>query len=380
MKSSDDRPEAEPEFRPAPDWKHPLMGASLGTLTGALVRYGGVSWRCLPLTASLLLSAAVRSPFDLMERIATAGTRRGRTEAPLFIVGFWRSGTTHLHNLLARSPAFGIITPLASGLPGELLTLGTWLRPWLERSLPETRGLDAVAVTPESPQEDEIPLANRQLLSVYHALYFPGKFQARCRRGIFFEGATEAQQARWERQLVRFVAKVVRHQGQARILIKNPVYTARVRRLRAIWPEARFVHIYRNPYDTFVSALHYYRSMLARLALQRPERLDLERWVLNLYPSMLDRWYADAARLAPESCYEICFEDLTARPLPVLERLHEELQLPGWAQAKSRIENYLATIAGYRQNRYRLSETQRVLVARHWREYLEKWGYGAPAE
>ena len=68
----------------------------------------------------------------------------------------------------------GVITPLASGLPGELLTLATWLRPLLERALPRDRGLDAVAVSPGSPQEDEIPMASLQPLSAYHAFYLPG--------------------------------------------------------------------------------------------------------------------------------------------------------------------------------------------------------------
>jgi hypothetical protein len=74
-------------------------------------------------------------------------------------------------------PAFGHICPIASGLPDEILTLSTWFRGWLERALPEDRHVDRVAVRPDSPQEDEIPLANIQPLSVFHALYFPKHFQ-----------------------------------------------------------------------------------------------------------------------------------------------------------------------------------------------------------
>jgi len=65
---------------------------------------------------------------------------------PVFIVGVHRSGTTHLGNLLAASGQFGYVSPIAAGLPWELLTLGTWLRPPLEKTIPEDRLIDRVRV------------------------------------------------------------------------------------------------------------------------------------------------------------------------------------------------------------------------------------------
>ena len=101
-------------------------------------------------------SALCRVPFRLMDQV-TLHRRRdllADMSDPVFIIGHWRSGTTHLHNLLSLSPVFGHISPLASGLPDEILTLGTWLRSLLEKALPEDRHVDRVRVTPDSPQED----------------------------------------------------------------------------------------------------------------------------------------------------------------------------------------------------------------------------------
>jgi len=153
-------------------YAHPLMGADPKTLLGALIRNDGASLKCVPQALAFLGASIARSESDI--------------KTPVFIVGHWRSGTTHLHNLMGCSREFGIISPLAAGLPWETLTLGAWLRPLLEKALPEDRGVDQVAVTGGSPQEDEIPVANMQPYSVFHALYFPGKFEKNFAEGVFF--------------------------------------------------------------------------------------------------------------------------------------------------------------------------------------------------
>lgn len=358
------------------------MGAGLKTLLDAFFQHGGVSLRCLPHAGLFLLSALLRAPFAALERMAMrrAGRLPNSLQAPVFIVGHWRSGTTHLHNLLACSPAFGIISPLASGLPGELLTLATWLRPFLEKALPATRGVDRVAVTPNSPQEDEIPLANLQLLSVFHALYFPKKFADRFHCGVFFDGASAAKIARWEKELCLFLRKVARQQRQPRILIKNPVYTARVRRLLSIWPEAKFLHIYRNPYDVFASSVHYFSEMLSRLSLQRIENLDVAAFVLRAYPRMLDALYNETFALAPTQYCEIRYENLEQNPLEELERVHDLLALPDWRKTRPKAAAYLASLPSYKKNQYPLSQKQLRQIKTSWNRYIQKWNYSLPTK
>ena len=112
-------------------------------------------------------------------------------------------------------------SPLASGLPDEILTLGTWLRPLLEKALPEDRHVDRVRITPDSPQEDEIPLANMQMHSIFHALYFPKQFVALAQSGIFFEDVPARDIARWQAEARRFAEKIVMHQAMVRTVFEN---------------------------------------------------------------------------------------------------------------------------------------------------------------
>lgn len=362
-----------------PGARHPLLGADLGTLLGALRRYGPVAPRHRPLLALFGLVSLARLPFRTAERafLARKGRRAPPPVDPLFIVGHWRSGTTHLHNLLARAlPEYGIITPLASGLPWELLTLATWLRPLLERALPEDRGVDGVPVEPDSPQEDEIPLASMQLLSPFHAVYFPRRFAEVFDRGVFFDGATHGEIRRWERRVRGFHRKVSIQQGTPRLLVKNPVYTARAGRLLQLWPGARFVHIYRNPWSVYASTVRYYRRLLPGLALQDPRGLDLESFVLERYPRLLDRWYEQSVQVPHARVTEVRFEELERDPPGVLERIRRDLGLSGWSAEGPR--RYLDSVAGYRKHPHSLPPGAIERVGTAWSRYIRRWGYEPP--
>lgn len=310
--------------------------------------------------------------------------RRRRAEvsplpAPVFIVGHWRSGTTHLHNLLGQSPAFGHISPIGSGLPDELLTLGTWLRPWLERALPKDRAVDRVAVTPTSPQEDEIPLANQQSLSVFHALYFPQNCQRLFAQGVFFTDVHPARIRRRLKAMQHLYTKIAIQQGRPRLLIKNPVYTAHIARLQAIWPTARFIHVIRNPYTVFASTVHYYRRLLPNLALQDYRHLDIEALVLEHHPPLLAHCARDCKNLPDNQWVEVRYEDLIKAPIETLGTIHERLELPGWPEARLRIEAYLEALTDYRPNRHRpLDPHTQSRIERHWGAYIQRWGYSPP--
>jgi hypothetical protein len=363
-----------------PDLKHPLMGANIATLFASMRTYGGVDTKYWPYAACFAGAAVARLPFTLLERISAGNLKQEEDEGcrPIFIVGHWRSGTTHLHNLLACSPEFGIITPLASGLPWELLTLARWLQPLLTRSLPENRGVDNVAVTIDSPQEDEIPLASMQLLSVFHALYYPRNFRRLFEKTVFFEGATETEIAHWRQSMLYFFGKVRKHQNGKVPLVKNPAHTARVRHLLKIWPRARFIHIYRNPYTVYQSTLHYYRKLLPELSLQTFTWQDVQETVLHCYPQLLNRFYSDVEGLPADRVIEIRFEDLEENPLEAIEEIMHIFQLGSRHDTRKRITAYLERIKDYRKNKLHYSDQNLGLVRTHWGAYLRRWNYQIP--
>jgi hypothetical protein len=358
---------------------HPLAGADLRTLCAVLYRNGGAAPRRAHVAAIALGTAVLRLPFTVTERAALAWRlrREPNLPAPVFIIGHWRSGTTHLANVLSRSPRFGILPPIAVGLPWEGLSLARLIGPTIERYMPRNRLIDDLALTPDSPQEDELALANMTPLSYYHGIYFPRALEANFDRGLFLDGCQEAQIQAWARALRHYVAKMTLHQGRRPLLIRNPVYSTRIPLLRALWPDAKFVHIYRNPYAVYDSSRRMFATLLRELALQDAP-FDVDALVLRTYPRLMTQLLDDAAALPGESFAEIRFETFRQTPMRELERVFGELGLPGFTEAREGFSRYLTSVSGYRTATHRLKPADLDRVAGSWRYFIDRWGYDAP--
>ena len=95
--------------------------------------------------------------------------------------------------------------------------------------------------------------------------------------------------------------------------------------LRAMWPDARFIHIHRNPYVVYPSTRRTFGTLLKSFALQDYGHVDLDRFVLDLYPRLMNRLVEDSRDLTPSHYAEIRFEDFERQPMAELERVHRAL-------------------------------------------------------
>lgn len=360
-------------------WAHPLAGADLITAIWLLRRSGGFPLKRWPAVAGILGSVVGKLGPTAAEWAWVAARRRGRDleTPPLFILGHWRSGTTHLVNVLAQGP-FGSIDPIAAGLPWDFLLLGKVLRPLLVRLLPEGRFIDAVEVGENSPQEDELGLASMVTLSYFHGIYFPRRFDRWFNRGLFLDGASPGAVRRWESHFRYYLWKLARRRPDKPLLIKNPVYTGRVAQLARLYPEAPFLHIVRNPHEVFASTRAFLQKMFEALALQPWDHVPIEEVVLATYARMMDRLIADTAALPPGRYLEIRFEELEARPLETLERVHSALGLGRFAEARPAYAAYLDRIQRYERAKRSFPERDLELVERHWGRFLAHWNYVRP--
>ena len=172
---------------------HPLCGADPLTLVRLLLRHGPPSVQGTPAYAVALATSLVRLPFTALD-LTLEAVRPSSIPPPVFIVGFPRSGTTHLHNLMAASGVFATAPPVLAAMPWEARTLAPIVKPFIDPYLPRTRLIDEVAMGPEVPTEDEVGLANLAPGSYFHALYFPRNFAQDYRAGLLAparEGAAD---------------------------------------------------------------------------------------------------------------------------------------------------------------------------------------------
>lgn len=357
-------------------FSHPLFGSSLSNLIQLIWTNGGVSWKYSPQLLAALLSATARLPLSLIEKIVYQNKlEQLKMKPPIFIVGHWRSGTTHICNLLSQSPRFGFVTPVATGIPHDLLLIGRLLKPWLERSIPPERLIDRVAVNADSPQEDEFGLANMVPISFLHGLYFPKHFAENFLKGVFFDKCSKKDIEQWKKASNQYLRKVYIDQGQRQLLIRNPVYTARIPLLRSMWPGAKFIHIYRNPYRVFPSMRNYFQKLFPALALQDYRHVDVDAIIFSTYQRMMETLIADLAQLPADEFIEIKYEQLEERPLAELEKVYTRLGLSGYEEAKPFFEKYLHGIRDYQKNQYPQDPTEVELIRHHWQGIIDNYGY-----
>src|SRR5262249_46107712 len=108
--------------------------------------------RAQAITTQSLVNAAIRRH---EERTYLPHVRAVHVPPPLFILGHWRSGPTHLDHLLAASRRSAAPNVYQTPFPPTFLTTESRSARLVGAMLPPPRPMDNVRQAPDSPTEDE---------------------------------------------------------------------------------------------------------------------------------------------------------------------------------------------------------------------------------
>lgn len=355
----------------------PLSGYSFTAWVKLLARYRfAVGPRHLHRVVGITLFSAINSLLGVVER-AVYGHQIARARihpAPLFIIGHWRTGTTHLHELLTLDPNHTFPNTYECFVPNHfLLTEGTLDR-LLHRLLPTQRQMDNMAFGFERPQEDEFALCAMGIGSPYPGVFpnSPPYYEAY----MYLDALSPRDLERWKADFIDFLKRLSIHRP-GRFVLKSPHHSCRVKVLLQMFPDAQFVHIVRNPYEVFPSEVNNMKTFLSNYALQTPRFDLLEENVFHTFLRMYRK--IDEARelVDPSHFYELRYEDLIADPLGQLQAIYDHLNLGSFDSVRPAVERYLESIAGYSTNRYELSDELRAEITRRLGAVIEQYGYSS---
>jgi hypothetical protein len=295
------------------------------------------------------------------------------TRAPVFIIGHWRTGTTFLHELLIRDPRHAYATTFECLAPNHFLLTGRWLPRWLQWMLPSHRPMDNMAVGWDRPQEDEFALCILGQPSPYQRIAFPNRPPED--GSLDLGGLSQRARRRWKATFLRLMRELTYAHGGRRLVLKSPPHTARVPALLELFPDARFVHIVRNPYDVYPSTLKLWRALFQTQGLQRPTFAGLEEYVLRTFERMYERLDDGRKLIAPGRFIELRYEDLVRDPIGQLEAIYRQLDLGDFAAARPAVEDYVAELRNYETNRHQLSPSETDTITRRWGPIIRRYGY-----
>lgn len=297
------------------------------------------------------------------------------TRPPLFILGHWRSGTTLLHDLLAQDVAqFNFANTYQVVNPLTFLTTEGAITRLLPGLVPDKRPMDNMALSFASPQEDEFAPLLMTGLSVYLGISFP-RTGAQYERYLSFRGVPRAEIEAWKQALLGFCRKLSLADDRA-LLLKSPPHTARIRTILEVFPDARFVHIHRDPYAVFQSQRHFFDTAGWYTYLQRPDLEAIDDGILQRHETMYDAYFEDLPLIPPGNLAEVRFEALERDPVGQVAAIYDQLDLPGFAAFRPRLQAYADSLQGYARNRFDpLDAPTRARVAARWRRSFDAFGY-----
>ena len=269
---------------------------------------------------------------------------------PVFILGHWRSGTTFVHNVFSCDKHFGYNTTYQTVFPHLMM----WGQPFFKKNMswlmPDKRPTDNMELAGDLPQE----YADKYLL---------------------FDDISEAELKVFEETFTRLIKISLWNTHGTQFLSKNPPHTGRVKELVKMFPNAKFIYLMRNPYTVFESTRSFFTNTIQPLKLQDITPAELEQNILSVYAKLYHKYEADKASIPAGNLIEVKFEDFEADAMGMTEHIYDALSIPGFADARTAIEQYVGGKKGYKKNKYKYDDRTVQLVQDNWGFALKQWNY-----
>lgn len=360
--------------------EHPVALGSFRSWLRLARQSDGIDRAYVPRLLAVALSTLLTSPLRLYESLRYG--RRVRHTAihpsPIFIVGHWRTGTTHLQNLLCEDPQFGYVSTFQAMAPGFCLMGEKYIKPLLARKIRKdhpTREIDNMPLSLDAPQEEAFALANMSPYASLHIYSLPRQAPAIFDKYALLNHLSAAERAEWTNAYLTLLRKATLRTGGKRLVLKDPANTGRIGALLELFPDAQFIHITRDPYRVFPSTVGVYKVVLTKAQLQDVSPQQIEDLVLRFYTQLMQKFLAEKSLIPAGNLVEVKYEALETAPMEVLRRLYETLRLPGFAVAAPAFRAYLDSVQGFQKNPYRVDDAVIEKVNRHWQFAFDAWGY-----
>lgn len=292
---------------------------------------------------------------------------------PVFILGHWRSGTTLLHEYMILDDRFTFADTYACFAPSHFIFSGPFMRPFVSLLMPKKRPMDNMATGLDRPQEDEFALCALGVPSPYLNILFPNNPPI-CPEYLTLRDISDGERKSW---LDRFewLLKALTVACPKRVLLKSPPHTARIKTFLERFPDAKFVHIHRNPYTLYPSTYNLWMKLSRIHGVQIPHGKNLEEKVFSDFERMYAAFDEDVKSLGEDQLVDIAFDELTARPVETLEKIYAKLGLDGFEKYREKFTAFAATQKSYKKNKFEIAPEIKDGITRRWKGYLDRYGY-----
>jgi hypothetical protein len=328
------------------------------------------------------LVVVVSTPFHWWENLIYNKKRLKKLlfkKPPLFILGHWRSGTTLLHNMLCQDPSSGYITTYQSVFPNNMASK-LLFRTFMKANMPDKRPSDNIKLDVSFPQEDGFAFNNMNHNTYYSFFYFPSQYKKFYDKGIRHKGLSDKEKRKWYFTYDKLLKKAMLNTNGKRMIIKNPVNTSRIKQLLKLYPEAKFLFIYRNPVTVFLSTQRFFHSIFPTLQLQNTTKEFIDNMIIDVYKMIMDDYFKQKKLIPPENLLELKYENFEKNPVEELKLIYNNLLKDDFENVKEHFSDYFKSLKGHKKNKYEVEKEKIDLIVKHWGKYMDLLGYNIPDE
>lgn len=327
----------------------------------------------------ITLFVVFSAPFRLIQKLLIARKLKRidlSKNPPVFVLGHWRSGTTHLHYLLAQDKQFSYLTAFQAFFFHVAFISKSFMKPLLHWMMPSTRPQDNVQIDSNSPTEEEHPLVNCTEKSGMQSFFFPRNRSYFDKYNIF-EGTSDDEIKVWKKVYHSVLKKIALFEGpNKRLLLKNPHNTGRIKVLLEMYPNAKFIYIHRNPYEVFSSSKILYDKTVKSQFLQEFSDNEIDERILYAYEKTIHKYLNERNLIPADQLIEIAYSDLDKEPMLVMKEIYTKLNLGNFEEVSPSLENYLAGISNFKKNKpLNIPENVLTRIQKDWKFAFDEWGY-----
>jgi hypothetical protein len=337
-----------------------LAGIKAGRLLAMISRNKGFSLKYIFRVLFLLNAGMWSAIFSRVQNKKFQSKLRSdiNFEPPIFIIGNWRTGTTFLHQLFSLDRQFCTPTVFQVANPDHFLVSKKYYIPVMSKFLDDKRPMDNVKMGMDEPQEDEYALlkiidntpleklifqqSNRFFLDEYDD-FIPEDSQS------FVYG------------LNSFIKKLTIGSNK-RVLFKNPFHSLRLGLLKKHYPDAKFIHIYRDPYEVIPSSIHMWNIVGTQNILKGKWIEPQVKSVAILYKRIIVSIRDHFMQMEVNQCCEIKYEQLVAKPVESIKNIYTQLELNYTQEFEQDLMQFCEKLKSYKKNSYVISNADKAQI------------------
>jgi hypothetical protein len=330
-----------------------------------------------PKVLFITIVAFLNVPLHIWEYIRyNKNIRQAIVQPPVFILGHPRSGTTFLQYVLSKDPNFAFCSTAEGLMPNIFLTAGGFAKKILDMFMPDTRPQDNVKAGADLPVEEEFAMGSMSNTSWVHGLYFPKNIYKCFDQYVTFGDGDAAVKAHWKKHFDMLLKKFSVRYPDKSLLLKSPANTGRLKELYELYPNARFIHIYRNPFKVYPSNERLYEKILPIIGFQKVDGEFMKAHILYAYEKMYTKYLSDRLLIPASQLVEISYEDFISDPVQKTKHIYQHLSLGSFEEALPFFRKELERNADYTPNTYSgLEAATKEKIVQRWKFAFDAFGY-----